>query len=79
MLSNNLLFATQERKHKIYQDQLHRLVLLDEPELATTLKHLIFTVKTGIRLTADELSTIISFVAYEADEMEASFSDEDIN
>ena len=46
MLSNNLLFATQERKHEIYQDQLHRLVLLDEPELATTLKHLIFTVKT---------------------------------
>ncbi len=41
--------------------------------------NLIFTVKTGIRLTADELSTIISFVAYEADEMEASFSDEDIN
>lgn len=46
MLSNNLLFATQERKHEIYQDQLHRLVLLDEPELATTLKHLLFTVKT---------------------------------
>ncbi len=46
MLSNNLLFATQERKYEIYQDQLHRLVLLDEPELATTLKHLIFTVKT---------------------------------
>lgn len=46
MLSNNLLFAAQERKHEIYQDQLHRLVLLDEPELATTLKHLLFTVKT---------------------------------